>query len=281
MKKYSKGKTCFIGCAKLLLFMMAVSLLLCPIIASAQAPALPCRFHGTVQLDNATVPDGTVITAIIGEDTYYTLTPSVYGNSTYLIQIEPPGNVTYTDGTPVIFLIGNCSAVETGTWQTGLNLVLNLTASTPPPPTPTPTPMPTLTATPTPFPTPTVTVAPPTPTPTPKAGLSVWRIAGGVVLCILALLFLGVLAFFARMWMTEKKGTETEQGQPAESGSTQKAEEPEIKMSLKDKMLMKMMSNKWVIKFMSIPIVMKIITAQMKAMMWVQSLFSRRSARKK
>ncbi len=207
MKKHLNGMTCFWGCAKLLLIMMAVSLLLCPIIASAQSPSLPCRFHGTVRLDNATVPDGTVITAKIGGETYYTLTPSEhgYGNSTYEIIIVPPGNVTYTDGTPVTFLIGNYSAIETGTWQTGLNLVLNLTASTTltPTPTPMPTPMPTVTATPTPSPTPTATVAPPTPT--PKAGLSVWRIVGGVGLSILALLMLGVLAFFVRMWMTEKK----------------------------------------------------------------------------
>ncbi len=41
-------------------------------------------------------------------------------------------------------------------------------------------------------------------------------------------------------------------------------------------MLMKMMSNRVVIKIMSIPIVMKIITIEMRAFMWVMSLFSRK-----
>ena len=41
-------------------------------------------------------------------------------------------------------------------------------------------------------------------------------------------------------------------------------------------MLMKMMSNRTVIKIMSIPIVIKIITVEMKAFMWVASLFSRK-----
>jgi hypothetical protein len=207
MKKYSNEMTSFIGCTKFLLIMMAVSLLLYPIIALAQGPALPCRFHGTVQLDNATVPNGTIITAIIGADTYTTSTPSVYGNSTYAIIIVPPGNVTYTDGTPVTFLIGDYYAMETGTWQTGLNVALNLTASTPPPPTPiptpTPTPMPTLTATPTSSPTPTATVAPPTPT--PKAPLDVRRIVGVAVFGIIALLLLGVIVYLARRWFVRKQ----------------------------------------------------------------------------
>jgi hypothetical protein len=45
-------------------------------------------------------------------------------------------------------------------------------------------------------------------------------------------------------------------------------------MSWRDRMLMKLMTNRVVIKIMSIPIVMKIITIEMKAFMWVMSLFS-------
>jgi len=41
-------------------------------------------------------------------------------------------------------------------------------------------------------------------------------------------------------------------------------------------MLMKIMGNRVVLKIMSIPIVMKIITMEMKAFMWVMSLFSRK-----
>ena len=41
-------------------------------------------------------------------------------------------------------------------------------------------------------------------------------------------------------------------------------------------MLMKIMSNRVVLKIMSIPIVVKIITVEMKAFMWVASIFSRK-----
>lgn len=47
-------------------------------------------------------------------------------------------------------------------------------------------------------------------------------------------------------------------------------------MSWRDKLLMKIMGNRVVLKIMSIPIVVKIITIEMKAFMWVMSLFSRK-----
>lgn len=47
-------------------------------------------------------------------------------------------------------------------------------------------------------------------------------------------------------------------------------------MSRRDRMLMKLMSNRVVIKLISIPIVMKIMTVEMKAFMWVMSLFSKK-----
>jgi hypothetical protein len=47
-------------------------------------------------------------------------------------------------------------------------------------------------------------------------------------------------------------------------------------MSWRDKLLLKIMGNRVVLKIMSIPIVVKIITVEMKAFMWVMSLFSRK-----
>jgi len=47
-------------------------------------------------------------------------------------------------------------------------------------------------------------------------------------------------------------------------------------MSLRDRLLMKIMSNKVVLKIMSVPIVVKIITAEMKAFMWITSIFNRK-----
>ena len=49
-----------------------------------------------------------------------------------------------------------------------------------------------------------------------------------------------------------------------------------MNVSWRDKMLLKIMGYRVVIKIMSIPIVMKIITIEMKAFMWLASLFSRK-----
>jgi len=207
MKKRPDQASGSIVFIKVLILISAVILLLYPIIVLAQGPALPCRFHGTVQLDNATVPDDTIITAIIEGDTYTTSTPSVYGNSTYAITIVPPGNVTYMDGTPVTFLIGGYYAMETGTWETGLNLVLNLTASSIAPPTPSPIPpeTPTPTLTPLPTATPSSTPGPtPTPTPAPKASLNVGRTIGLAVFGIFDILLIGALVYLIRRFFIRR-----------------------------------------------------------------------------
>jgi hypothetical protein len=91
---------------------------------------LPCRFYGAVQLDGADVPDGTEIAAVIEGDTYTMSTPSIYGSSTYALQIAPPAEVIYSDGTSITFVIGGYVADQIGNWVTGGNLSLDLSAST-------------------------------------------------------------------------------------------------------------------------------------------------------
>jgi hypothetical protein len=93
---------------------------------------LPCCFYGTVQIDGEPVLDGTVITATIGEDSYNTTTPSVYGNSTYELEITPPLGTNYIEGTPINFQIGNQTVDQTSTWITGGNVNLNLSVTTTP-----------------------------------------------------------------------------------------------------------------------------------------------------
>jgi len=125
------------------------------------APTLPCRFNGTVMLNGANVADGIIVTATIEGDEYSTTTSSAYGNSRYSIQISEPSGKSYP-GNTVTFAIGGNTAQETGTWQRGANILLNLTVSTiqlTPSPTPTHTPTPTPTPL-TPTPTPTVTPTP-------------------------------------------------------------------------------------------------------------------------
>ena len=47
-------------------------------------------------------------------------------------------------------------------------------------------------------------------------------------------------------------------------------------MSWREKMLMRLMSNRVIIKIMSVPIVIKILTWETRAFLWVASLFSRK-----
>jgi hypothetical protein len=214
MKKYSNEMTGFIGCTKLLLIMVTVSLLYLPSVISAQGqpPGLPCRFHGTVQLDGSPAPDSTAVAALIrGNEVASAVTISANGTSSYSLTIGQPDGVSYTDGMTVEFSINGYKAQQIGAWRTGGNLELNLTASTPPTPTPTPSPSPTPTATPVPTLTPTLTSPPqPTatavpPTPTPVTSLDVRRIAGVAVLGILALLLVGVLVYLLRRWFVQRR----------------------------------------------------------------------------
>jgi hypothetical protein len=117
---------------RLFVLLAVVALVLFPAMAVAQPP-LPCRFHGTVLLDGEDVAGNTTITATIGNDTYTTQTPSVYGASTYLLEIAPEEGTQYTAGETITFMIGARAADQTSAWETGGNIELNLTVGGPGP----------------------------------------------------------------------------------------------------------------------------------------------------
>ena len=85
-----------------------------------------------MQLDGADVPDGTIITAIVEGDEYTIETPAVYGPSTYAIKIVPPSAAPYGQGATIQFRIGDHAAAQTGAWETGGNIELDLSASSSP-----------------------------------------------------------------------------------------------------------------------------------------------------
>jgi hypothetical protein len=90
----------------------------------------PCKFRGTVQLNGASVSNGTVITVIIEGYGYTTTTPAPnYGASSYAIVIPKAEGKSY-DGKTVTFKIGDYVAAQTATWTMGGNVVVNLTATT-------------------------------------------------------------------------------------------------------------------------------------------------------
>ncbi len=133
-------------------------------VAGAQ-PTPPTRFFGTAQLDGRAAPDGTTITALVAGKNCGT--GSVTGGS-YTVDVASATTLPGcgTDGATVNFQVGTASATQTGTFQTGAFVSLNLTAQAA---TPTPSPTPARTATPSPTPARTATPVPATPTRTATA----------------------------------------------------------------------------------------------------------------
>ena len=141
--------------------------------AEAAAQEVPCRFYGTVQVDGAYVPDGTLIIAHIEDAGQWTTESFTYeGASVYRLDIPPDDPATPqkdggVDGDSVNFWIrfaaSDLPATTASTWQEAAALEVNLEATSTgtPAPAPSPTPTPELTPTPV-IPTPTIT---PSPTP--------------------------------------------------------------------------------------------------------------------
>ena len=153
--------------------------------AEAAAQEVPCRFYGTVQVDGAYVPDGTLIIAHIEDAGQWTTESFTYeGASVYRLDIPPDDPATPqedggVDGDSVNFWIrfaaSDLPATIASTWQEAAALEVNLeaTSTVTPTPAPSPTPViPTPTITPSPTPTPELTPSPVIPTPTPTLELT-------------------------------------------------------------------------------------------------------------
>jgi hypothetical protein len=288
---------------RLLIFLIALAaLFIIPDAAFTESPPTPpCRFYGTVQLDGVPVPDGTVITAAVAGDTYTTITPEVkYGSSTYVLMLVPLVGTSYDEGSQITFKIGIYAADQTANWETGGNTRLDLSASIPP--TPSPTPMPTATPTPTVTPTPLPTVAPVlTPTPTPastEAATNAWDtliIALCVCILIICFMFAAYLVWKYRFRPPAPRGEKAEvkkpEGDKGEKVSTEEkpgavktegdditGQQAQMSIRWQDRLMLKMMSNKLVIKIFSIPIVMKVLMWETKVFLSIMSLFSRKKA---
>ncbi len=117
-------------------------------------PALPSSFYGTVKLNSANVPDGTLVQAFIGSLAIAQGYTQVFqGDSYYALDVPSDDTATPAidggrEGDTIAFKVGGITAHETGTWHSGTDVQLNLTvtaASTPVPPLATPTDLPTQT----------------------------------------------------------------------------------------------------------------------------------------
>jgi len=111
-------------------------------------PVNPARFVGTVMIDGAAAPAGTIVEARVGDAVCGVAQAFMSGGEArYAVDVEasqPDGNPACgTDGAQVVFYIGGNMALETGAWHNYQLNTLNLTYVTPtetPEPTETPVP---------------------------------------------------------------------------------------------------------------------------------------------
>ncbi len=95
---------------------------------AAAQPLPPTRFFGTVTLDDTPAPDGTTITALVNDNLCGT---GLVTGGNYVVDVASATTQEGcgTDGDTVSFLVGTVLANETGTFQAGAFVPLDLTAT--------------------------------------------------------------------------------------------------------------------------------------------------------
>src|SRR6266498_199908 len=99
--------------------------------ASAQ-PTPPTRFFGTVTLNGQPAPSGATVQARVGTNACGTATVTASGGtSNYVVDVASASTTPGcgTDGATVTFTVNGVPASQSGTFQTGAFVTLNLTAA--------------------------------------------------------------------------------------------------------------------------------------------------------
>jgi hypothetical protein len=98
-------------------------------------PLLPASFYGVVRVNNANLPDGTLIEALINGVVYAsTQTMTFEGNSVFTLDIPGDDPVTPVvdggvDGDTIPFRVSGILADQTAVWRSSTNVELNLAVS--------------------------------------------------------------------------------------------------------------------------------------------------------
>jgi hypothetical protein len=98
----------------------------------AGPPPLPSSFYGAVKVNGANVPVGTIVSAWINGVKYVETTVLLYaGDTVYSLNVpgddpETPGIEGGVSGDIVVFHIGDQVTDQTGFWQSGTNVGLDL-----------------------------------------------------------------------------------------------------------------------------------------------------------
>jgi hypothetical protein len=120
---------------KLLFISMVVITLLIGTSSIAEAvPQLPSSFYGTVKVNGANVPDGTVVSAWINGVEYASMLSETFETDSVFFLDVPGDDPSTTEiieggvtGDTIIFKIDGLEANETASWNTGTNVNLDLT----------------------------------------------------------------------------------------------------------------------------------------------------------
>ncbi|MBI5935697.1 MAG: InlB B-repeat-containing protein [Chloroflexi bacterium] len=116
---------------------LALTLLLYNFSSALAMPPLPSSFWGTAKIDGAYAPAGTIVSARINGVERASATVVISAGIAYYT-VSVPGDDPATPGTieggvpgdTVVFYIGSYIAGQTGSWASGTNVRLDLTAST-------------------------------------------------------------------------------------------------------------------------------------------------------
>jgi VCBS repeat-containing protein len=117
----------------LLVLLLVTGLLVANVGGALAEPPKPSGFYGTVKINGANVADGTIVSGWIGavkcaeEPVQLSGGETWYNNDVSGDDPLTPG--CGTEGATVTFKIGDVSADQTGTWHSGTNIRLDLTAT--------------------------------------------------------------------------------------------------------------------------------------------------------
>jgi hypothetical protein len=120
----------------LISLILAIVLVLSNIVQAFAVPPHPSGFYGTVKINGANVPFGTQVSACIN-GVQYALSAYNLDEGVTVYNLDVPGDDPGTpgiieggvSGDTVEFYIGGTKADQTGTWQSGTSVNLNLTVA--------------------------------------------------------------------------------------------------------------------------------------------------------
>ncbi len=123
-----KGKTISMSVVMIILLIASATVV-------EAAPPWPSSFYDTVKWNNGNnVPEGTTVSAWIN-GVKYAETESQMDSGDSVYAIDVPGDDLETteveggvEGDTIVFKVGDSTASQTGTWHTGTDVELNLTA---------------------------------------------------------------------------------------------------------------------------------------------------------